>query len=265
MPEPKSPVSLEDLLRLKRAERPAPEFWSKFEQELRQKQLTALVQKRRWWHELPILLSRRIYIPAGAAAALALTFATVRYSTAPSSPIQNLAPESVAENQSLPVEVLPVTEVAIGERSSRPESALPVPETRRAVVAGGNLATARDITDGVELVPVAAPAVESPSARSIAANLARLEQSEPELVNAVLGSRLSTSARVQTVAVAHVESGLETSRRHRLLARYADHSLSPEPAAPASVRERLARRLGDDLNDRMGRIGVEGSQVSLKF
>ena len=37
------PVSLEDLLRLKRAERPAPEFWVQFERELRAKQLAALV------------------------------------------------------------------------------------------------------------------------------------------------------------------------------------------------------------------------------
>jgi hypothetical protein len=31
------------------------------------------------------------------------------------------------------------------------------------------------------------------------------------------------------------------------------------------VRERLARRLGDDLNDDISRIGVVGSRVSLKF
>ena len=57
-PDQNSKVTIEDLLRLKRAERPGPEFWVNFEQELRQKQLTALVQKRRWWHELPVLLLR---------------------------------------------------------------------------------------------------------------------------------------------------------------------------------------------------------------
>ena len=69
----KSPVSIEDLLRLKALERPDPEFWSRFERELHQKQLTALVHKRRWWHELPVVLSRRVYMPAGAAAAVAFT------------------------------------------------------------------------------------------------------------------------------------------------------------------------------------------------
>ena len=54
----------------------------------------------------------------------------------------------------------------------------------------------------VQRLPVmVAPRMEpSPSARSIAANLARLEQSEPELLDAVVGNRLSSPARVQTVA-----------------------------------------------------------------
>jgi hypothetical protein len=116
------------------------------------------------------------------------------------------------------------------------------------------------------LVP-AARAVETPSSRSIAANLARLEQSEPELVNAVMGSRLSPVARGQSTAVTFPELAsvpANTSMRSRILARYADHPLSPEPAAPEIVRERLARSLGDsDLTDRISRIGLKGDQVSL--
>jgi hypothetical protein len=42
-------VSLEDLLRLKRAERPSADFWPRFERELRAKQLAAIVQKQPWW------------------------------------------------------------------------------------------------------------------------------------------------------------------------------------------------------------------------
>src|SRR5258708_34553826 len=64
-------VTIEDLLRLKRAERPAAEVWTNFERELRQKQLTALLEKRPWWQELPQLLARRAYLPVGAAALLA--------------------------------------------------------------------------------------------------------------------------------------------------------------------------------------------------
>ncbi len=42
-------VTVEDLLRLKRAERPAAEFWSQFDDALRAKQLAAIVERRPWW------------------------------------------------------------------------------------------------------------------------------------------------------------------------------------------------------------------------
>jgi len=67
-------VTIEDLIRLKRDERPAAEFWVNFDHELRQKQLTALLEKRAWWQELPQLFMRRAYLPVGATAILAFTF-----------------------------------------------------------------------------------------------------------------------------------------------------------------------------------------------
>jgi hypothetical protein len=266
----KSPVSIEDLLRLKTTERPDAAFWSHFERELRQKQLTALVQKRRWWHDLPVLLSRRVYMPAGAAAIVAFTLVTVRYSNSGSlAQVENTAQKIAVADPA--IESLPVTEVSVTGRSHEraeiaPESARvvrhdPAPTTMTA--SGGDLS----IVAG--LVPVQVGADESsetPSARSIAANLARLEQSEPELVNSVMGSRLSPARAIAASAVLGPDDAADSSaQRYRLIARYADHSLSPEPAAPPLVRERIARRLGDDITDRISRIGVEGSRVSLKF
>jgi len=83
MPESHQPrkVSVEDLLRLKRAERPGPEFWASFEHELRQKQLTALMQKRSWWQGVPQIFARRAYVPLGAAAILTFTLISIKYST----------------------------------------------------------------------------------------------------------------------------------------------------------------------------------------
>jgi hypothetical protein len=74
-------ITVEDLLRLKRAERPAAEFWATFETEIRAKQLAAIVSKRPWWDGISrafVFLSRH-QLPVGAAAALALTWAGVRY------------------------------------------------------------------------------------------------------------------------------------------------------------------------------------------
>lgn len=263
--DPQSKVSLEDLLRLKRAERPSAEFWTNFERELHQKQLTALVKKRRWWHDMPVLLGRRVYLPAGAAAVVAFTLVTVRY-TAPTqiAEIPDTASRITASDPA--IETLAPTVV----RSRSMESTHAKYQEPMAVASVQ--APAAEIRDVAELMPamLASREIETPSARSIAANLARLEQSEPELVNSVMGSRLSTPARVQTVAatasamepVVASDSG---SRKYRLIARYADRALSPEPSAPANVRDRIARRLGDDLGDGISRIGVVGSRVSLKF
>jgi hypothetical protein len=51
------PVTLDALLKLKRAEKPSPEFWLQFERELHEKQLAAIVEKRPWWCAVP-----RVYV-----------------------------------------------------------------------------------------------------------------------------------------------------------------------------------------------------------
>jgi hypothetical protein len=74
---PKLPpkVTLDDLLRVKRAERPSSEFWTQFEAELRAKQLAALVRRRPWWSDLGARtfgILARYGLPVGAAAAVAM-------------------------------------------------------------------------------------------------------------------------------------------------------------------------------------------------
>lgn len=270
-PDKKSPVSVEDLLRLKTTERPDAEFWSQFERELRQKQLTALVLKRHWWHELPALLSRRVYVPAGAAAIVAFTLVTVRYSnSSPLAQVENTAPRIAAMDPA--VESLPTTEVSVTGRSyERADVSADLAHGSRseaAPVAVARSGDSSDLTGVTGLLPVQVGTHESetPSARSIAANLAHLEQAEPDLVNAVMGSRLSPARAMATTADLGTADATDSAApRYRLIARYAEHSLSPEPAVPAGMRERIARRLGDDITDRISRVGVEGSRVSLKF
>lgn len=245
--------TLEELLHLKRAERPNADFWAGFERELRQKQLTALVEKRRWWHGLPVLSGRRLYLPVGATAVVAFALVAVRFNT-PGHIAQavNTAPRIEANDPA--VEVLPITVVSYPRNQGRYEEPVAAESARPVVVA--------------RVEPLASAPVReeiSPSARSIAANLARLEQAEPELVQAVMGNRLS-AARVQTASLhdeREVEESADSTPRYRLIARYAERALSPQPAAP--VREHVARRLGNDLVDDVSRIGVGGNRVSLRF
>jgi len=74
-------VTLEDLLRLKRAERPPEAFWAEFDRTLHAKQLAAIVEKRPWWRQYAWLRTARWSLPLSAAAALAVTVATVSHPT----------------------------------------------------------------------------------------------------------------------------------------------------------------------------------------
>lgn len=67
------PPTIEDLLRFKRAEQPSPEFWARFDRELREKQLAAMVERRPWWCAFPraYVLVARHRLPLAAAAAFA--------------------------------------------------------------------------------------------------------------------------------------------------------------------------------------------------
>ena len=264
----RSKVTLEDLLHLKRAERPAAEFWSNFERELRQKQLTALLEKRPWWQELPQLFARRAYLPIGATAILAFTLVSVKY--------YNPVPVVQLEGAPAmgPVALGHQNETSLARPASAPVSSPLVNRHEQAVAevsdrTVGPVGEQQSSAKVAEQAPVVAETFssETPSARSIAANLARLEQSEPELINAVLGSRLSSPSRVQLSSGPVVELASLTSnpsKRSRLLAHYDDRQLNPEPTAPDLVRERLSRHLGDpELIERFNRIGLKGDQVSL--
>lgn len=266
-PEPRSRVTVEDLLRLKRAERPDPEFWNKFEVELRQKQLAALVQREPWWHRLPQLFARRAYVPIGAAAVLTVTLVSVRTylpgQFAGMPPAESPAAELIAADVGL-----------VGPSSSPVDSPA---QTAALRAEGGSRAAESELQlsaqlpdEAHDLVPWSARrSADTPSARSIAANLARLEQTEPELVNALLATHRSESRSIQEAATPVAEFAAITavaSRRNRVLAQLTDRQFTPDPSAPEVVRERLSRRLGDtELTGGWTRVGVKADRVSLKF
>ena len=117
--EPQTEINLEDLLRLKRSERPSDEFWSDFDRELHQRMLQTLVKKDPWYLQVIRGLSGRMAQSAGIAAAAAmvamLVVRPVFIGTAPSgvSVAENAAVESVAA----PVEVA-MSELSYSEATS---------------------------------------------------------------------------------------------------------------------------------------------------
>ncbi len=256
-------VTVEDLLRLKRSERPATEFWTNFERELRQKQLTALLEKRPWWQELPQFLVRRVYLPVGATAILAFTLVSVKYyAPAQLAQVENPPVGSpVAVDRELTARVVPASSSLV----NRSESLASVPDEETRASAAARPESSAEV---IELMPllVAPRDAERPSARLLAANLTRLEQPEADFGPSALSSSLSGSARDQNVAPVNEElASVPTNalRRNRLLARYDGRQLNPEPAPPAVVRERLARRLGDtESTDRGSRLARDNDTFS---
>mgnify|MGYP001549479257 CR=1 FL=1 len=268
-----SKVTIEDLLHLKKAERPSPDFWSNFERELRQKQLSALVEKRAWWHDLPQFFPRRVYLPISAAAVFTFTLVSVsRYNTARVE--QPQAAKAVAS-------IATFSNTSMVERKSGVDSeSVPVssPLVNRAEPKISTIAERSSTLVAVRASAEAQPELStksgaldeaSPSARSIAANFARLEQSDPELISSVLGSRLSSRAKVQSSPTPVVELAslqMNGGRRTRLVASYNDHHFNAGTGASDAVREKLARRLEDnDFNDHFSRVGLNGDKVSLRF
>ncbi len=265
--DPRSRVTVEDLLRLKRAERPDPEFWNKFEVELRQKQLAALVERRRWWQSLPQLFVRRAYVPIGAAAVLTVSLVSVRTFT----PSTMVPQEDLRALQSQVATTAPSAAIVPTVEQTVQASAGQLAEVAESAPAAEVQLSEKMPAQTGDLVPWSARSVDTPSARSIARNLAALEQPEPALANSLLPARVAGSSALQEAAlnvaeIAAVSTAASSSRRTRLLAAMGDRQFTPDPAAPEVVRERLARRLGDtELTGGWTRVGVKADRVSLKF
>jgi hypothetical protein len=112
--QPSPRPTLEELLRFKRAERPAPEFWAEFDRGLRQKQLAALVKRPQGWARVRPGFARSLkwIAPATAAVAVALVVVQMPLSTASRSTSVNVA--------SLPVRTTPVAVTPAPEALAQP-------------------------------------------------------------------------------------------------------------------------------------------------
>lgn len=275
--ENKRPVTLEDLLKLKRAERPPAEFWSQFDRELRAKQLSALVEQRPWWRTMPRLFAgfSRYHLPLGATAVLALTLVSVRYyrpSTFGPTPAQDssvaasatlgangsmTAPQVVAASEEPSVAGLAdhesATETNLQVATATPrEAAAPASAGSRLADSGG----ARDAS--------------TPSERFIAANLAIAKSSDPAIAQGILGSARGFEARAMPARAPAVDplaqmTSPSDARRSRLLGgSVMSVSMNSVPATrPVEFR---SRRISDEqLYDTISRFGARGNSLLVKF
>jgi len=271
MKQEKQPIMIEDLLRLKRAERPPAEFWTQFETELRAKQLAALVEKRPWWRTLalPQMFSsvRRYQLPLGATAVLAVTLLAVRdYRTGRTEMTEHSSAGLTAVAGAVTTAPAMIADEATSESTA---AAVELSSSQNApVVANAELAAPEGLSRVIGGAEVAAAAELTPSARMIAENLATV-QSLAASGRSLLQPAGGFEARAMPARSATVEPLAQMTtpadaRRAKLLSAMATSYANENPSR---ATERVARRLSDDrlLQDSAHRFNASGNSFGMKF
>jgi hypothetical protein len=264
----KPTVTVEDLLRLKRAERPNAEFWAEFDQELRAKQLAALVAKRPWWSGLPrrIAALARYNLPLGATAVLAITLISLRNYEPVIHPRSAPAPRAAASAAQTAASST-ATQMVASPASTEVASPSEIVANEDADVATADTQEAANV-NSARLVPVIQTRAEfnysapedRPSIRSVAENRAAAE--------AILGTtRSGFEARALPVKLvtqeplARIQNPSE-ARRSRFASTFAAAAVGTSPIPTARVASRLS---DEQLYDTIHRFGASGNSVSFKF
>jgi hypothetical protein len=284
-------VTLEELLRVKRAERPSPEFWARFEQDLRTKQLAAIVEKRPWWVSLKLpqfaRTAARFQMPLGAAAALALSLVVMReyrpFATVEEA-VTLVPPSEVREVVSLPAEDPAPSRAMLAVSSMSPEAeptaslelSAPVPTAVHDV-------KPEPVGALMALIPWSAP--QSAAANSAGRTLVVRDLPQVHFAAAVDPVRdhtFDTRMEVGSVVVSTTQpdasdsgvvmrgapASLREIRRNRILSSLvvADHSTDAERSRGTLMREVATGSLSDDrIYDGAARVGMGGDRFILKF
>jgi len=269
-------VTVEQLLRLKRTERPAPEFWQQFDRAMRVKQLAAIVEPRPWWAPFIRIGTKvaRYQLPVGATAILALTFVTVREYQLPEPDVTYRPPVAEMKIDTMPGPAVTASlpapthsaEAALDDTAA-PDTAITV---HQAPSTGTGLQSAPTVASRANPVRIE----DSPAARAIAANLAAVKASTPELVpmiERVPGMEDFIHPTVRNPAVvdplARVQGPSESRRTARLLASALPSAqFAAAEAADTVSTDRFERRFNEDrLYDNISRFGVKADRVAFKF
>ena len=275
--ENKRPVTLEDLLRLKRTERPPAEFWNQFDRELRAKQLAAIVEKRPWWRRLPQAFAgfTRYQLPLGATAALALTFLIVReYRHAEPAVASEAVVTSAAPATHESASVVASNLAAMRREVAAPAVAHDMPAAT--LVLATPTATPNHLSQVVPLTGVDSLAENSerdltPAASFIATNLALAKATEPGVAQNMLGASRGFETRAMPARTPAIDplaqmTSPADARRSRLLAGFAS-AVSINSVPVARTTEVRPRHLSDEqLYETVSRFGARGATAGfVKF
>ncbi len=274
--------TLEDLLRLKRSERPDEAFWNEFDRGLRQKQLAAIIEPRPWWLGLSIL-SRRLApygLPVSAAAAALLAVMVVRTESplGQSAGVVEFAPrvtptaavQKPAADSAPAAPLAAITPVAPAAEPVLLVETTPAPAAT-ALLLAESAPVVPDLEPAASLEPSSA-AGRSPSETIIAQNLAAVPVEAPELAAYVAPELPASAPQNESAAGADGEAeSLKmvafTPRHARVLLAMADNPDVQATGGIAHLRDRLAHSLDRDesIYGSVSRLGVGGDRLSVSF
>ncbi len=278
-PEGKRPIILEDLLRLKRAERPRPEFWTEFDRELRAKQLAALVGKRPWWQGFPRVFANfsRYRLPIGAAAVAGITFISVRdFSHSRRVALQavtvaashaNPAPSIASPSSEVAVAIADVAmaDNLVATPLSSPASASDVSNSE--VVDSTPVPSAVAPLAEASGFSLSAAVVTTKSARYMGTGLTVTPPAQPALAHGLFAAnaRGFDTQTLPTRAAEPLQQITPPSERTRAKLLTAMLSM-PLTDTPARQVDHVASKLSEErLYDQIHRFGAHGAGVSMKF
>lgn len=248
------PVSVEDLLRLKRSEQPNRDFWVDWHAELSSKLAEEAKHKPSWIsRSLPRfwVAVARWQMPVGVTALAALAFIVAREYNPPLPALSAPALGSV-----------PSQEAVSPEAVSQPS---PLSELRAASTVQKHDSSSGQVASSMLGLTDKSQSAESPVAITIAANLAQARTMDASFgsVAYTLHGKDSLPADEPLTRIAYNRD----ARRERLLDVY-QTSFAPSVPAAAKLLDRSPSRLSEDeLTENITRrmIQAKGDKLSLRF
>lgn len=256
------PVTVEDLLRLKRAERPPEAFWADFDRGLREKQLAALLPRRPWWQRWTERgfwpAWGRLALPVGAAGLITGLFLVPRPGGESAATLgvvaRNVEPPPAAAL------VAPGTEVSVPDAPVAPHEVVP------AAVASPVLAVAAaEAVAPADPVRATAPALAAIDPFPV--TWASAGGAEAAMAVSLLGGsrRIEPRAATPRAVVEPLQQMVPPGERRGARILTAMVSMAAVEGGPRAT-DRVASRLSEErLYDQIERFGARGAGVNVRF
>lgn len=262
---PHSPKpSLEEVIRIKRAERPPAEFWQRFEQELRAKQLAAIVAPRPWWRPLAGLLSGRRATVAGFGAVAAV--AAVAYLRLPANQTMTVARDSTAAISS-PARAATNVQAAVATVTAGP--IVQVAAVAPQLASPGEISTADNSakSEDQRREALGTTSVVNPVLVAVKFSEIQLPPPRSAMGLTVPVTALTFSSNVRTDVGSSEPLAAISSPRDQIVARFASVAEVAMLATPTLTSQRSKPTPRDaDLRDRdLGRLLTQGNALGMRF